>query len=60
MDVTGCAFVASVGDTGVESGGGGFTRVGLYDGVDTHAIGIETFFKEAAQQDFPFHLIVSC
>jgi hypothetical protein len=59
-DITNCAYVASVGDIGVESGNGGFARTGLWNSSLNNAIGVETFFKEAAQQDFPFHLQIVC
>jgi hypothetical protein len=60
MDISNCAYVGSVGDTGVETGNGGFTRTGRWDTTDNQAIAVETFFKEAAQTDYPFHLQVTC
>jgi hypothetical protein len=59
-NVTACAYVASVGDPATADGSGGFVRTRQNPNGQVGSLLVSTFFKEAAQSDQSFHLIVVC
>lgn len=58
-DVTGCAFVASVGETGSASPPAGYAETTRRSG-NANAVRVETRSGTAALTDRPFHLVVAC
>jgi prophage DNA circulation protein len=57
-DVTGCAYTATIGDSGKASSTPGFITV--TGGSGTNNVQVQTFDKTGAAADSGFHLYVSC
>jgi hypothetical protein len=59
QDVSGCAFIATLGDTGT-----GFPPIGEIgvssDAGDLHSVVVQTFRIDGSATDDSFHLYVSC
>jgi hypothetical protein len=62
LDVTGCAYYATVGTTGTLSPGdteGGYAVVGQTPG-NSHKVTILTYRAQSVLDDYGFHLAVVC
>jgi hypothetical protein len=60
-DVSGCAYVATIGDTGqVAPSPGQITVSGDVDGSNPNDVQVQTFDKTGTAADSAFHLYVSC
>ncbi len=57
-DVTGCAYMATIGDVGKASATPGFVTVA--SGTNMPDVQVQTFDKTGAAADSPFHLYASC
>lgn len=59
-DVTGCAYVATIGDPGKASATPGFTTVSSGALGNPNDVQVQTFDKSGTAADMAFHLYVSC
>ena len=60
-DVSGCAYIATIGDTANAAAGPGQISVsGDVDGDNPDDVQVQTFDKTGTAADSPFHLYVSC
>lgn len=59
QDISRCTYIGQIGDTGSATGAAGFLRTRQLAGSPDSLV-VETFDKNAAPADMPFHVAVFC